>query len=148
MRSAQKHRKLIKSALFMCLIRERNNASLKIFSTRLPLLVQILSCVHFKYCSFCRCCFNFLSLCEHLSFIIGCFFGYWCCCFLCFVLLLVSTLLLPLTIFVVISIVFACPKNYWHSWLWCVRRRCQIRYLNRWLVCATKYWQSTFITYI
>lgn len=39
MRSAQKHRKLIKSALFICLIRERNNASLKVFSARLPLSV-------------------------------------------------------------------------------------------------------------
>lgn len=40
MRSAQKHRKLIKSALFICLIRERNNASLKVFSARLPLSVR------------------------------------------------------------------------------------------------------------
>lgn len=83
MRSAQEHRKLIKSALFICLIRERNNASLKVFSARLPLLVR-----NSLVCSFQILLFYFSVTVRASIFQYMLFFGYWCCCFfmLCFVI--------------------------------------------------------------
>lgn len=34
------------------------------------------------------------------------------------------------------------PENYWHSWLWYVRRRCSIINAISMVTWSTKYWQS------